>query len=202
MCSIGETLEFIHEYPSCFILKEALKRFDEHLSLRNTPLLSNVTSKCVITSLAVDIEQSCDESGIEIAAKEIWGVLHALETILQLTYRSEWDSKVIYEASVYDVPAYSHRGIMIDTARHFLSVSEIEKIIDAMSMVKMNVLHWHVTDDESFPFVVSAYLQLSAQGAFNPQLMVYQRNEVLSLLEYARLRGVRVMAEFETPGKF
>nr|CAH8863604.1 unnamed protein product [Trichobilharzia regenti] len=220
LCSIGETLEFIHEYPSCFILKEALKRFDEHLSLRNTPLLSNVTSKCVITSLAVDIEQSCDESenklwpsdmmdesyilkilegGIEIAAKEIWGVLHALETILQLTYRSEWDSKVIYEASVYDVPAYSHRGIMIDTARHFLSVSEIEKIIDAMSMVKMNVLHWHVTDDESFPFVVSAYLQLSAQGAFNPQLMVYQRNEVLSLLEYARLRGVRVMAEFETP---
>nr|CAH8863700.1 unnamed protein product [Trichobilharzia regenti] len=220
LCSIGETLEFTHEYHSCFILKEALKRFDEHLSLRNTPLLSNDTSTCLISSLTVNIEQSCDESenklwpsdmmdesytlkiaegGIEISSQEIWGVLHALETILQLTYRSEWDSKVIYQGDISDVPVYLHRGIMIDTARHFLSVSEIEKIIDAMSMVKMNVLHWHVTDDESFPFVVSAYPQLSAQGAYNPQLMVYQRNEVSSLLEYARLRGVRVMAEFETP---
>ncbi|CAH8863733.1 unnamed protein product [Trichobilharzia szidati] len=174
-----------------------------------------MTSTCVITSLSVTIEQSCDESenklwpsdmmdesyklnilegGIEISSQEIWGVLHALETILQLTYRSESDSKVIYEANIFDVPAFSHRGIMIETARHFLSVSEIEKMIDAMSMVKMNVLHWHVTDDESFPFLVSAYPQLSAQA-----MMVYQRNEVVSLLEYARLRGVRVMPEFETP---
>ncbi|VDP96265.1 unnamed protein product, partial [Trichobilharzia regenti] len=183
LCNIDETLQFIHDYHSCFILMESLKRFYEHLTINNpTSLASNDIASCFITSLSVDIEQSCDETEnklwpsdmmdesymvnitdgiIEISSQEIWGTLHALETILQLVYRSESDSKVIYQGVVNDVPIFTHRGIMIDTARHFLSISEIEKMIDAMSMVKMNTLHWHVTDDESFPYSFFSYPELS-----------------------------------------
>ncbi|CAH8860971.1 unnamed protein product [Trichobilharzia szidati] len=220
LCNIVESLDISHEYYSCFILKEALKRFDERLAKSYTPSPSKDPADCVITSLTIHIEQSCDETEnkvwpsdmmdesytvniadgvIQISSQEIWGTLHALETILQLVYRSESDSKVIYEGAINDVPVFLHRGIMIDTARHFLSVSEIEKMIDAMSMVKMNVLHWHVTDDESFPMAITAFPDLSTQGAYNYQLMTYQRNEVESLIEFARLRGVRVLPEFETP---
>uniref|UniRef100_A0AA85JER9 beta-N-acetylhexosaminidase n=1 Tax=Trichobilharzia regenti TaxID=157069 RepID=A0AA85JER9_TRIRE len=220
LCNIVEALDITNEYYSCFILKEALKRFDERLAKSNTPLPSNDPADCVINSLTIQIEQSCDETEnklwpsdmmdesyslniadgvIGIYSQEIWGTLHALETILQLVYRSESDSKVMYEGAISDVPVFTHRGIMIDTARHYLSISEIEKMIDAMSMVKMNVLHWHVTDDESFPMAITAFPDLSTQGSFNYQLMTYQRNDVDSLIEFARLRGVRVLPEFETP---
>ncbi|VDQ12025.1 unnamed protein product [Trichobilharzia regenti] len=199
LCNIVEALDITNEYYSCFILKEALKRFDERLAKSNTPLPSNDPADCVINSLTIQIEQSCDETEnklwpsdmmdesyslniadgvIGIYSQEIWGTLHALETILQLVYRSESDSKVMYEGAISDVPVFTHRGIMIDTARHYLSISEIEKMIvsqhesklkysfvmqDAMSMVKMNVLHWHVTDDESFPMAITAFPDLSTQ---------------------------------------
>nr|CAH8862910.1 unnamed protein product [Trichobilharzia regenti] len=136
---------------------------------------------------------------IEISSQEVWGTLRALETILQLVYRSEPDSKVIYQGVVNDVPIFTHRGIMIDTARHFLSISEIEKMIDAMSMVKMNTLHWHVTDDESFPYFFFSHPDLSRWNSYDDKIAVYLPDEVSGLLEYARLRGVRVTPEFETP---
>ncbi|VDQ10242.1 unnamed protein product [Trichobilharzia regenti] len=184
LCNIVETLEFIHEHHSCFILMEALKRFTQRLTLIYTPLQQSddIVTSCFVTSLSIHIEQLCDETEnklwpsdmmdesymvnitdgiIEISSQEIWGTLHALETILQLVYRSESDSKVIYQGVVNDVPIFTHRGIMIDTARHFLSISEIEKMIDEMSMVKMNTLHWHVTDDESFPYFFFSHPDLS-----------------------------------------
>nr|CAH8854684.1 unnamed protein product [Trichobilharzia regenti] len=89
---------------------------------------------------------------------------------------------------------------MIDTARHYLSTDTIRNLIDAMSMVKMNVLHWHMTDDESFPYDSSVYPELSSQGAYHPHEYVYERGEIDSLIEFARLRGIRVIVEFDTPG--
>ncbi|VDQ03973.1 unnamed protein product [Trichobilharzia regenti] len=70
-----------------------------------------------------------------------------------------------------------------------------------MAMVKMNVFHWHITDDESFPFVSAIYPELSDRGAHHPQKCTYDEIEVSDLLEYARLRGVRIIPEFDTPGK-
>ncbi|VDQ02818.1 unnamed protein product [Trichobilharzia regenti] len=68
-----------------------------------------------------------------------------------------------------------------------------------MAMVKMNVFHWHITDDESFPFVSTTYPELSDKGAYHPQKYTYDEEEVSDLLEYARLRGVRIIPEFDTP---
>ncbi|CAH8853321.1 unnamed protein product, partial [Trichobilharzia szidati] len=78
-------------------------------------------------------------------------------------------------------------------------VETIRKTIDIMAMVKMNVFHWHITDDESFPFVSTTYPELSDKGAYHPQKCTYDEIEVSDLLEYARLRGVRIIPEFDTP---
>lgn len=68
---------------------------------------------------------------------------------------------------VEDYPEFSHRGLMIDTARHYLPVRIILETIDGMMYNKMNVLHWHITDDDSFPLVLESHPELSQSGAFN-----------------------------------
>jgi len=100
---------------------------------------------------------------------------------------------------IRDAPRFPHRGLLIDSARHFLPTKTIQRIIDAMSMMKMNVLHWHITDHESFPIVSRRYPQLSAKGAYHP-LLVYSQEDVRQLISYATKRGIRIMPEFDMPG--
>nr|CAH8866020.1 unnamed protein product [Trichobilharzia regenti] len=75
----------------------------------------------------------------------------------------------------------------------------MENFLDAMALVKMNVFHWHITDDSSFPYQSSTYPQLSQKGAYHPIKLVYGDGIVGQLLNYARLRGIRVLVEFDTP---
>jgi hexosaminidase len=92
---------------------------------------------------------------------------------------------------------------MIDTARHFLTLPTIFAMLDAMSYNKLNVLHWHLVDDQSFPYVSSVYPLLAQKGAFPPwDEHVYAPADVQSVIQYAYLRGIRVIPEFDTPGHF
>ncbi|KAE9551397.1 hypothetical protein FO519_005405 [Halicephalobus sp. NKZ332] len=88
---------------------------------------------------------------------------------------------------------------MLDTARHFLTVNVIKRQIDLMAQNKMNVFHWHVVDSESFPYTSTKYPDLSAKGAYTP-IHVYTVDQVKDIIEFARLRGIRVIPEFDTPG--
>ena len=94
-----------------------------------------------------------------------------------------------------DAPRFPHRGLMIDTARHYQPLSSIRAIIDSLPDAKLNVLHWHMVDDQSFPFEVKSHPKMW-DAAYAPSQR-YTQADVASVVEYARLRGVRVLVEFD-----
>uniref|UniRef100_A0AC34QMM1 Beta-N-acetylhexosaminidase n=1 Tax=Panagrolaimus sp. JU765 TaxID=591449 RepID=A0AC34QMM1_9BILA len=88
---------------------------------------------------------------------------------------------------------------MVDSSRHFLSVNVIKRQIDLMAQNKMNVFHWHLVDSESFPYTSTKFPDISAKGAYTPK-HVYTVAQMKDIIEFARLRGIRVVPEFDTPG--
>ncbi|KAK9866414.1 hypothetical protein WJX84_011212 [Apatococcus fuscideae] len=83
--------------------------------------------------------------------------------------------------------------------RHYLPVAVIQEHLEAMAASKMNVLHWHIVDDQSFPMISERLPLLSVMGAFSPS-HTYSREDILEVIDYARLHGIRVLPEFDTPG--
>jgi hexosaminidase len=101
--------------------------------------------------------------------------------------------------AIADAPRFPHRQILIDTARHFEPIAILRKMVDAISYAKVNTIHWHMTDAESFPFDSKRRPLLSRKGAFSAQER-YSPLDVAGLVEYSRTRGVRLMVEFDAPG--
>jgi hexosaminidase len=87
---------------------------------------------------------------------------------------------------------------MIDTARHFLPLHIIYRVVDSLPFAKLNVLHWHNSDSESFPFQSKSAPRFW-NGAYTPSER-YTQSDIAAVVEYARDRGIRVMVEFDMPG--
>ncbi|XP_066272220.1 beta-hexosaminidase subunit beta-like [Branchiostoma lanceolatum] len=133
-----------------------------------------------------------------LSAQTAWGALRGLETFSQLVYEVDGKHK-LNVTTIDDEPRFPHRGVMLDTARHFIAVPYIIQNLDAMAYNKINVFHWHMVDDQSFPFQSTTYPDLSGKGAYT-QDNVYSPEDVRSVVEYARMRGIRVIPEFDSPG--
>jgi hexosaminidase len=144
-----------------------------------------------------------------LTADTVWGALHGLETFAQLVEHSSEQrgggggggGLVINwtPLKIQDSPRYPWRGLMIDSARHFLTVPLLERTVDTMAAMKLNVLHWHIVDAESFPYVSEKYPTLQSQASYHPSA-TYSHDTIRHLVAYARDRGVRVVPEFDTPG--
>ncbi|XP_033752809.1 beta-hexosaminidase subunit alpha-like [Pecten maximus] len=139
-----------------------------------------------------------NESGINLSATEVWGAVRGLETVSQLVYKYG-EKFYIRQLSIEDFPRFRYRGLMVDTARHFWTKELLQSMLDAMAMNKMNALHWHIVDDQSFPYQSEAFPELSEKGAYHPS-MVYTPTIIADIVEYARIRGIRVIPEFDIPG--
>jgi hexosaminidase len=90
-------------------------------------------------------------------------------------------------------------GLLLDTANHFMSVSTILMMIDELALNRFNVLHWHIEDSYSFPLQSARYPALASAGAWRSD-SVYSSDDVGRVVDYARLRGVRVVVELDVPG--
>jgi len=143
-----------------------------------------------------------DDSGtqVHITAHTYFGARHGLETLSQLiSYDELTDSLQMHaKAIVKDKPQYVHRGLLIDTSRNFFSIDILKGIIDGLSYNKMNVFHWHITDTHSFPLKLKSVPELAEYGAYSPE-KTYSGSDVRELVEYARVRGVKVLPEFDAP---
>ncbi|KAH9480379.1 Beta-hexosaminidase 2 [Psilocybe cubensis] len=141
-----------------------------------------------------------DGSEATLTANSTLGLFRGLTTFEQVWY--EWNgNSYTLEApfNIEDSPAYPYRGFMLDTARNYFPVSDIKRTLDAMSWVKINTLHWHIVDSQSFPLQVPGFLELSEKGAYNAQ-SVYTASDVKGIVDYAAARGIDVIAEIDTPG--
>jgi len=145
---------------------------------------------------------SIDEYGNGlISAATVYGVMRGMETFSQLVV-FDYDTRT-YQISgaplvIQDSPRFAHRGLMIDTARHFLPLASIRSIIDSLPYAKLNVLHWHMVDTQSFPFESTTYPKLW-EGAYSKHER-YLQSDITSIVDYAHARGVRVVVEFDVPG--
>jgi len=133
-----------------------------------------------------------------LAANTVWGALRGLESFSQAVYQNGSTYRVA-QNQIEDEPRFKFRGFLIDTSRHYIPLPKIFQVLDAMAYSKFNVLHWHIVDDNSFPYVSKKFPELHKKGAFT-STHVYTPDDVQDVIMYAKLRGIRVMPEFDTPG--
>ncbi|XP_031254283.1 beta-hexosaminidase 1 [Pistacia vera] len=136
-----------------------------------------------------------------IEANTVYGALRGLETFSQLcSFDYGTKSVQIYKAPWYikDKPRFAFRGLLLDTSRHYFPVNTIKQIIESMSYAKLNVFHWHIIDEESFPLEVPTYPNLW-KGAYT-KWERYTVEDAYEIVNFAKMRGINVMAEVDVPG--
>lgn len=129
-------------------------------------------------------------------AQTVVGAIRGLETVLQLL-DSDRRGFFMSGVKIQDQPRFPWRGLLIDVGRHFEPVEVLKRNLDAMAAVKLNVLHWHLTEDQGFRVESKRYPKLHQLGSDGNY---YTQDQIRDVIGYARDRGIRVVPEFDIPG--
>ncbi|MEW5974197.1 MAG: family 20 glycosylhydrolase [Acidobacteriota bacterium] len=132
----------------------------------------------------------------ELRAATPLGALRGLETFLQLI-EDRNGSHVVPAVKISDQPRFPWRGLLIDSCRHWMPLEVIKRNLDGMAAVKLNVLHWHLTDDQGFRIESKRFPRLHELGSKG---QYYTQEQIRDVLAYARARAIRVVPEFDMPG--
>ena len=193
-------------------LDRAVERFLRQLSRQTGIPLAvkpNVTTKAVLVvhtdHASKEIQElSEDESYIleitansaKLSAATPLGTLHGLQTFLQIVEVSP-EGFAAAVVTINDKPRFPWRGLMIDSARHFVPLDVLRRNIDGLEAVKMNVFHWHLSENQGFRVESKKFPKLHEMGSDG---LYYTQDDIHDLIEYARDRGIRVVPEFDVPG--
>ncbi|HEY8228090.1 MAG TPA: family 20 glycosylhydrolase [Pyrinomonadaceae bacterium] len=131
-----------------------------------------------------------------LTAPTVVGALRGIETVLQLV-QGDRDGHYLPAVSIQDQPRFRWRGLLIDVGRHFEPVEVLKRNLDAMAAVKLNVFHWHLTEDQGFRVESKKFPKLHSMGSDG---LYYTQDQIRDVIAYARERGIRVMPEFDIPG--
>lgn len=167
------------------------------------------------------------EKKIIISAEEPVGIFYGIQSLLQLLpvelFGSDKPKELVIAAqTVIDSPDFSWRGLHLDVARHFMPVEFIKKFIDLLAIHKMNILHWHLTEDQGWRIEIKKYPKLTEIGAWRKGTIVghsrdakksgnfeydgiphggfYSQEEIKDIVEYAAERFVTIVPEIDMPG--
>ena len=141
-------------------------------------------------------ELTVRDAGAKLTAPTTLGILRGLQTFLQLVEITP-AGFAAPAVTIKDQPRFAWRGLLIDVSRHFIPIDVLKRNIDGMAAVKMNVLHWHLSDDQGFRAESKKFPKLTGMGSDN---MFYTQAEIREFIAYAHDRGIRVMPEFDIPG--
>ncbi|EGC38374.1 hypothetical protein DICPUDRAFT_93851 [Dictyostelium purpureum] len=136
-----------------------------------------------------------------LKAGTVYGAMRGLETFYQMVfYNYSSQGYFIPEApwNIYDEPRFPHRGVMLDTSRHWYSTTFLKKFIDSLSYNKFNTFHWHAVDSQSFPLTSTTFPNMT-RGAWTP-LEIYSTKDIKEIVQHAKERGIRVVLEVDMPG--
>lgn len=137
-----------------------------------------------------------DGNGVRLRSNEVVGALRGLETLNQLL---EGDAQGPYLplAEIADRPRFRWRGLLLDVSRHWEPMEVVRRTLDGMAMVKLNVFHWHLSDDQGFRIECKTYPKLAGMGSDGN---FYTQDQAREIIAYAADRGIRVLPEFDMPG--
>lgn len=147
----------------------------------------------------------CENRRVYINAKTETGLFYGLQTLKQMLLQKE--GKLPY-TEIIDYPRFSYRGFMLDCGRYFYPVEDVKKIVDLMALHKLNVLHWHLTEDQGWRVEIKKYPLLTEKGSmrshtnFNHKAHggYYTQEEIKDIVAYCHERKIKVIPEFDIPG--
>lgn len=190
----------------------AAQRFVDHLAhVTGIPLRyqtatadkATVTIRCEHTGekvqkLGEDESYVLDvtEAGAKLSAPNALGVIHGLQTLLQLVTPSA-QGFAAPAVHIEDSPRFPWRGLLLDASRHWMPMEVVKRTLDGMEAVKMNVLHFHLSEDQGFRIESKKFPKLQEMGSDG---LYFTQSEIKEIIAYARERGIRVMPEFDMPG--
>lgn len=165
----------------------------------STKIVIECAARAGAVQQAIEVESYAlvvTSAGARLTAATPYGVARGIETLAQLVAPTgEWWE--IPAVTIEDTPRFPWRGLLLDVCRHFMPVGEVLRTLDGMAAAKLNVLHWHLSEDQGFRVesrVCPKLHELGSDGLF------YSQDEVRQVVAYARERGIRVVPEFDVPG--
>jgi len=135
-------------------------------------------------------------AGVTLEAPTPLGAMHGLQTFLQLITLTP-EGFVVPAVTIEDKPRFAWRGLMVDSGRHFIPMDVLYRTLDGMEAVKLNVFHWHLSEDQGYRMESKIFPLLQEKGSDG---LYYTQEQAKELIAYARDRGIRVIPEFDMPG--